>query len=137
MTLIYLTIDRPNRRLQWVRAGHDPAILYDPSTDTLEELRGTGIAVGVDDTWQYEENEKPGLKKGQIIMLGTDGIWEARNQKGSMFGKNAVYEIIRQNAEADASTIQAAIIDALTTFQSGTDLEDDVTLVIIKIENDS
>ena len=69
-------------------------------------------------------------------MLGTDSIWEARNQKGSMFGKNAVHEIIRQNAEADASTIQAAIIDALTRFQNGADLEDDVTLVVIKIEND-
>ena len=136
MTLIYLTIDRPNQKLQWVRAGHDPAILYDPSTDTIEELRGTGIAVGVDETWQYEENERTGLKKGQILMLGTDGIWEARNQKGSMFGKNAVHEIIRQNAEADASTIQAAIIDALTRFQNGADLEDDVTLVVIKIEND-
>ena len=137
MTLIYLTIDRPNLRLQWVRAGHDPAILYDPSTDTFEELRGDGVAVGVDETWQYEENEKTGLKKGQILLLGTDGIWEARNQNGSMFGKSAVYEIIRQNAEADASTIQAAIIEALTRFQNGAGLEDDVTLVVIKIENDT
>ena len=46
MTLFYLAIDPGNKRLQWVRAGHDPAILYDPKQNTFEELTGTGIALG-------------------------------------------------------------------------------------------
>ena len=40
MTLFYLTIEFANRRLCWVRAGHDPGIFYDPQTDVFEELRG-------------------------------------------------------------------------------------------------
>ena len=136
MTLFYLTIDPANQSLQWVRAGHDPAIFYDPVTDTFEELRGSGMALGVDEDWQFEENEKTGLAEGQIILLGTDGIWEAHNQKGGMFGKDPIYNIIRQNAAASASEILNAIIDALNRFRKDLEPEDDVTLVIIKIDED-
>lgn len=75
-----------------MRAGHDPAIFYDPATDTVEELKGQALALGVDEDWQYEQNQKTGLKKGQIIVLATDGIWEAHNAKGEMFGKDSFYE---------------------------------------------
>jgi len=43
MTLFYLTIDIHRRKIQWVRAGHDPAIFYDPTTDTFEDLQGKGV----------------------------------------------------------------------------------------------
>jgi hypothetical protein len=42
MTLFYLTVDPENQSLQWVRAGHDPGIFYDPATDTFEDLKGKG-----------------------------------------------------------------------------------------------
>jgi sigma-B regulation protein RsbU (phosphoserine phosphatase) len=61
---------------QWVRAGHDPAIFYDPGTDSFEELGGSGIALGVDEEWNYKAYTKTALKNGQIIFLITDGIWE-------------------------------------------------------------
>ncbi|MEE9529595.1 MAG: PP2C family protein-serine/threonine phosphatase, partial [Syntrophobacteria bacterium] len=136
MTLFYLTIDPANQSLQWVRAGHDPAIFYDPATYTFEELRGSGMALGVDEDWQFEENEKTGLVKGQIVVVGTDGIWETQNPKGEMFGKDPIYNIIRQNAAASASEILNAIVDALKRFQKDREPEDDVTLVVIKIDED-
>jgi sigma-B regulation protein RsbU (phosphoserine phosphatase) len=95
MTLFYLTIDVSNMCLYWVRAGHDPAIFYDPATDTFEELRGAGVALGVDVDGRYEQFQKTGLKKGQVIVLGSDGLWEARNPKGEMFGKEPIHQIIR------------------------------------------
>jgi len=55
VTLFYLQIDRVNHSLSWVRAGHEPAVLYDPSTDRFEELAGKGIALGIEDNWQYKE----------------------------------------------------------------------------------
>ena len=133
MTLIYMTVDRDARRLQWVRAGHDPAILYDPHTDTFEELQGPGIAIGLDETWQYEENYRTNITTGQIILLGTDGIWEARNRDGKMFGKTAVYDVIRETSEKSAGHIINAIIDRLDGFQGEKNPEDDVTIVIVKI----
>ena len=134
MTLFYLSIDLEAQRLQWVRAGHDPAIFYDPNTDTFEVLMGPGPALGLDEDWQYSENEKTDLTRGQIILLGTDGIWEARNRNGEMFGKTPIYEIIRQNITSSAKEILDLVIQSLMRFQEDLRPEDDVTLVVIKID---
>ena len=134
MTLFYLTIDTKNKDLRWVRAGHDPAILYDPRRDKFEELKGSGVALGVSETISYEENVKSGLTEGHIIAIGTDGIWEARNKDGKMFGKKRLRRILRQNATARAQDIIDAVYDDLDTFMAGRKPEDDITLVVIKIE---
>jgi len=133
MTLFYLCIDVNRQRLHWVRAGHDPAILYDPASDRFEELNGEGIALGVIQNWDYLEYEKAGLTAGQIIMLSTDGLWEAQNPQGDMFGKEAIYEIIRRNSAAGARELLDSLIDAVTQFQKGRQGTDDITLVIVKV----
>ena len=137
MTLLYMTIDTENGHLRWARAGHDPAIIYDPILDKFEELRGTGLALGLDEEFAYEENLKTGLTNEQIIAIGTDGIWEARNKHGEMYGKERFREIIRQNATAGAADILEAVYRDIARFTLGVRPEDDITLVIIKIEKDS
>jgi sigma-B regulation protein RsbU (phosphoserine phosphatase) len=136
MTLFYVTIDVSNMCLYWVRAGHDPAIFYDPATDAFEELRGAGIALGVDADGRYEQFQKTGLKKGQVIVLGSDGLWEARNPKGEMFGKEPIHQIIRQNPRAVAREILTSSFNAFNVFLGDRAPEDDVTLVVIKIAKD-
>jgi sigma-B regulation protein RsbU (phosphoserine phosphatase) len=136
MTMFYLTIDAKQNRLSWVRAGHDPAIFYDPGTDRFEELRGTGVALGVLIDANFEQYEKNILTSGQIIILGTDGIWEARNPRGQMFGKEPIYNIIRQNHAARAAEILTICFNALDRFLEGRAPEDDVTMIVIKIIND-
>jgi sigma-B regulation protein RsbU (phosphoserine phosphatase) len=133
MTLFYLSIDIANKRLNWVRAGHEPAIFYDPVTDTFEELRGKGMALGVNADGQYLEYEKTDLAKEQIILLGTDGIWEARNPQGEMFGKEPIYRIIRQNPAARAKEILTSCFNSLNFFLENQAPEDDITLVVVKI----
>jgi serine phosphatase RsbU (regulator of sigma subunit) len=137
MTLFYLIIDPAKRSLQWVRAGHDPAIFYDPVSDAFEELGGTGIALGVDENWNFKENKKTGLHAGQIIFLSTDGIWEACNRQREMFGKKPIYDIIRKNSSLSASKILQAVLDALRNFQQDAKIEDDITLVVVKINDES
>ena len=72
MTLFCLNVDANKMQAQWVRAGHDPGIFYDPDTDVFEELGGSGMALGIDEDWQYEAYQKTDLKSGQIIFLSTD-----------------------------------------------------------------
>ena len=91
------------------------------------------MALGVHENCRYEENTKQNLANGQIIVLGTDGVWEARNPKGEMFGKNQIYSIIREKASLDAESILNTIIESLTQFKGTVKIEDDVTLVVIKI----
>lgn len=136
MTLFYLTIDAKNNRLSWVRAGHDPAILYDPANDTFEELHGTGVALGVQADARFESNDKNDLLKDQIIFLGTDGIWEARNPQGEMFGKDKIHHIVRQNHEASAKEILTICFNALSRFLENRAPEDDVAMIVIKLIND-
>ena len=133
MTLFYLTIDMAKMQARWVRAGHDPAVFYDPGTDTFEELGGSGMALGIEGDYKYKEYLKADLDRGQIIFLSTDGIWEAFNPKGDMFGKERINDIIREKSSLSANEIINKILGSLKSFQQGTQIEDDITLVVVKI----
>jgi sigma-B regulation protein RsbU (phosphoserine phosphatase) len=133
MTLFYMTVDQDNRCLEWVRAGHDPGIFYDPEKDLFEDLDGPGLALGINSEWNYVTNRKEGLKEGQVIVLGTDGIWEAQNLDGKMFGKEAICRLVRENTDAEADALLDVIIDCLDYFRDGFKLQDDVTLIVVKI----
>ena len=134
MTLFYISIDPDHKTLQWVRAGQDPAVIYDPLKDRFEELKGEGLALGVDENFSYLQNLKSGLRPGQIIAIGTDGIWETFNQSGEMFGKALFREIIRKNSHLGAEQIVAAVYHELDKFANGAKKKDDITLVIIKLQ---
>lgn len=135
MTLFYAEIERPNKIIRWVNAGHEPAMLFDPTADKFNDLDGAGsLALGVFEDARYTEAQQE-IVPGQIIVMATDGIWEARNPEGEMFGRDRVQRIIRRNASKSANDIQNAILNALKRFQKNLNkLEDDMTLVIIKIE---
>ena len=135
MTMFFLAFSTESRQLEWVRAGHDPGIIYDPRSDSFSELGGSGIALGVDAEWIYEDNKKTDFSKGQIIFLSTDGIWEVRNNKGEMLGKEPVLNTIRQNSSSDATQIIDAIFGTLNKFIGEVKIEDDLTTVVIKMQN--
>lgn len=137
MTLFYLCIEPDQQILKWVRAGHDPGILYDPAADTFDELRGNGIALGVDPDFSFETNQRDGPTAGQIVVLYTDGVWEAHNRKGESFGKARLHDAIRHNAGQNASAIIQSVISAVRQFKDGADVEDDITMVVIKFKNEA
>ena len=132
MTLFYLTINADRKRIEWIRAGHEPAWLFDPDNDSFEELKGPGLALGIDKNFAYQVNRRTDLKKGQVIIVGTDGVWEGHNKSGEMFGKHRLKEVIRKNAPYSSETILNKIFQEYTQFIQGTQPEDDVTLVVIK-----
>lgn len=132
MTLFFLVIDPRDGRLTWVRAGHEPAICYDPAEDRFDTLVGNGLALGVDGSWHFEENARTAMPGGGIVVLATDGIWEARNAKGEMFGKEPLYRIVREQAEAGAEAVLSAVLAALARFRGKRAPDDDATLVVIR-----
>ena len=116
-----------------MRTGHDPAIYYDPAADQFSELDGFGMALGVEKDSAYEKKRHTKFSRGSIIVLGTDGIWETRNVSGQMFGRTALYDVIRQHSAASADDIMEAIFEKIKKFSKAGKPEDGVTLVIIKI----
>jgi len=131
--MFLLEIDPGNQRLTWVRAGHEPALFYNPENKELKELTGDGMALGVLDDFEYQENIQEGWTPGSVIVMGTDGIHESRNQDDHMFGKERLGNLIISHADESAESIQNAVIAALQNFRGNAPQEDDITLVVIKL----
>jgi sigma-B regulation protein RsbU (phosphoserine phosphatase) len=132
MTLFFMLIDSANVKVRWVRAGHEPAMIYDPSTDSFDELLGRGIALGVDETWSFEEQIRELWLDSQIVLIGTDGIWESESPQGERFGKKRLKAIIRQHKNRSSEEIVQAIMDGLAAHRYTAPQQDDVTMVVIK-----
>jgi len=137
MTLFSIEMDTVKNCLKWVRAGHDPAMLYNSQKKNFIELKGEGIALGIDESYQYKENEISGISDGHIAVLYTDGIWEAQNSHGERFGKERLCGIIRENAHLSSQQILKSVIDALNQFLKEEKRQDDATLIIVKVCNTS
>jgi len=132
LTLFYLEFDMAQRQLHWVRAGHDPAILYDPQADQFSELTGDGMALGIEEEYEFTARTMPLGQPGQVISIGTDGIWEAHNSQREMFGKNRLRAVIREHHHLEAHAIRDAVFNAVAEF-TGPDQDDDITLAVIKV----
>jgi sigma-B regulation protein RsbU (phosphoserine phosphatase) len=134
MTLFYMEIDPNGRTAQWVRAGHEPALLYCPVRDRFEDLVGNGAPLGVDPDFGFTQQSLPALHPGTVLAVGTDGIWEARDPEGRFFGKERFRDVIRRRAASTAQEMVTAVFDEIGRFCQGMSYQDDITLVVIKIE---
>ena len=130
LTLFYLQLTADSARVQWVRAGHDPAIRYTPSRDVFGELHGEGLPLGVTEDYAYTTSGTT-LEEGEVLVMATDGVWEARNADGEMFGKKRMLAIIRENAHKCAEDIRLAMMAAVESFQENGQ-EDDIAVVVVK-----
>ncbi len=133
MTLFYAEIERSTRTISWVRAGHDPAMVYDLRSGEFGELNGqSGLPLGVFDEAAYEEHRWE-LGPEQIVAIGTDGIWEARSPAGRIFGKQRLLDVIRAHAARPASEIVERALAELQKFLHPMTVQDDATLVVVKL----
>ncbi|MFO7707636.1 MAG: SpoIIE family protein phosphatase [Desulfobacterales bacterium] len=133
MTLFYVVADSRRQSLTWVRAGHDPAILYDPEADRVEMLSGRGAALGLSPGIVFEENEKLDVRRGQIVFVGTDGIWETIDPQGRIFGRERLHGILRRHHRLSARKIVELVTRELEEFRRPLRPADDITMVVLKM----
>ena len=133
MSMFFMEIDPGKKTLKWVRAGHEPALVFDRAGGTFSELNGRGMVLGVDEAYGYENFSRDGWKPDDIIFIGTDGIHETRNKNDQMFGHQRLQDIICRYADAPAKDINNRIIRAVRDFRGKAPQEDDVTMVLIKL----
>jgi sigma-B regulation protein RsbU (phosphoserine phosphatase) len=107
--------------------------VYTPSKDSFDDLGGGGLPLGIDGGWEYEEYGPRALEQGQVVVVGTDGIWEARDEEDRMFGMDRLRQVIRDHHAKPAATISEAITSAVTFFRGERDQDDDITLVVVKV----
>lgn len=132
ITLAYLELDTNSKIIRAANAGHDPGLVYHAGTGVFDELPLGGLPLGIEARERYESIEVPWPDPGDILVLGTDGIWESRNPAGILYGKARLRELIRRNAHATAREIGDALLDELDAYRGDAPRLDDITFVILK-----
>jgi phosphoserine phosphatase RsbU/P len=144
MTLLLLAIDPDDVdrdghadpdavRVTWASAGHDSPLVYLSGRDEFLEPEGADVPLVLEEDWAYEDYSLGRLAPGTIIVLGTDGIWEAANAQKELFSKDRLREIVRASSSRSAAEIVAAIESALDAFLAGLPAQDDITMIVVKI----
>jgi sigma-B regulation protein RsbU (phosphoserine phosphatase) len=133
VTLFCLEVDKSNNSINWVRGGHDPAIVFTPKTQKFDELKGKGVALGVDADWVFEYNEVRLDEHEKLILIGSDGAWEVENEVGEQFGKERIKQMISTKYYLAPDVLLQLIIREIDIFRGEKSLADDITLAIIKV----
>jgi len=129
LTMFYLHLAGDSGSVRWVRAGHDPAVRFDPSSGAFGELGGDGLALGVLEGFEYEGYSAT-LAPGEVVVMATDGVWEARDATGRMFGKQRMLAIIRESAHKSSMELREAIMNAVHAYEKSR--QDDIAVVVVK-----
>jgi sigma-B regulation protein RsbU (phosphoserine phosphatase) len=132
MTMFYGEIDIKAKVIRWVKAGHEPAVLYTPEDNSYELLAGEGLPLGVMEDAVYKEFQQQ-IDSGQIILIGTDGIKESVNAAGEMFGTERLLDAIRDTADKPATEILDKVFESVNDFRHPLGPDDDETLVVVKV----
>ena len=133
VSLFLLEIDPKQKSLRWVRAGHEPALLYEPGANEFKQLSGEGIVLGADGDYRFQAYSRHQWVPGSVVVIATDGVHESRNKEDRMFGRERLHEIVRRHHMETAGSIQTVILKELENFRGSAAQEDDVTLVVAKL----
>jgi len=133
MTMLIVLFDPSERLLRWSSAGQGPPLLYDPAQAAWIEFGAGGLPLGVLEEESYEEHTDRVLAPGCVILLSTDGLWEAQDASGEPFDMDRVRDVIEANCTRSAEEISTALRAALAQHLGVLRPDDDVTFVIVKV----
>ena len=134
VTLFLAHFDPATRRLTYCNAGHNPPLVFCPNPngrDAFTWLKPTGAAVGLVEEPQFRAQTLT-LARGDVLLLYTDGVTEARNPGQEQFGERRLAELVQQGAGLPAQELVRELRQALLAFGAGQPLDDDTTVVACK-----
>jgi serine phosphatase RsbU (regulator of sigma subunit)/predicted ester cyclase len=127
VTCFYAILEPKSGPLSYANAGHDLPYLW--RAGAAQELRARGMPLGLMPGMHYEQKQIV-LQKGDSTLLYTDGLVEAHDPKGEMFGFPRLQVLVSEHAEEERS-LQEALLEELYSFVGeGWEQEDDITLLI-------
>ncbi len=137
VTVFYAILNSRTRSLNFASAGHNPMILYRPSTKKTYYLNPKGFPVGIslNDEKLFDNSitdDSIRLSKGDIVVIYTDGVTEAMNSRRELFGEERLLQVIRNYGHLPADEFVAKLKAEITSFTEGQVQNDDISLVVIK-----
>jgi len=132
ITMFYARYNSATSLLSYANAGHNHPIVCRRNQTACLELDGDGLILGVKPFVEFEEVTMQ-LEQGDVLLFYTDGLTEAANPAGEMFENERVCSHLRKVSHLSAQEIINSFYQAVTDFTESTTLQDDVTIVVLKI----
>jgi sigma-B regulation protein RsbU (phosphoserine phosphatase) len=126
---MFLFSANPNGTGQFISAGHNPAYLYRAAQKEIEELHSNCMILGAFDFAVFQSSPLE-LHKADVLLVYSDGLTEAEDPSGAMFGEERVKEIMCREAPLGANQVRKALLAAIEQFTRGRTQTDDITIMI-------
>jgi serine phosphatase RsbU (regulator of sigma subunit) len=128
---LFLFLLNPAGEGQFISAGHNTAFVFRAATGKIEALRPDAYFLGMFDFASYQTRALH-LDKGDTLVVYSDGLTDAENLKGEMFGESRLLEIIRQEAPSGSQAIEQKLLKSIEDFTQGILQSDDITFVVVE-----
>ncbi|MBK8091738.1 MAG: SpoIIE family protein phosphatase [Verrucomicrobiaceae bacterium] len=135
ITMTYLVLAKDSPQVHLARAGHTAALLWRSESGKIELIEPGGLGVGIDTGSVFERVTKDTsfeMKKGDCLLLYTDGVNEAMNAQEDEFGEERIYSSLTRLAPSGPRAIIDGLISDLDGFLSGKRSHDDITLIALQ-----
>src|SRR6516164_1737792 len=130
-SLLFVDYDDLTRRLRYANCGHLSGLLLRIDS-RVERLESTSTPLGLFREWNCSMREQA-LAPGDVLALYTDGITEARNERGEEFGERCLIDALRQHRDLPCQALLSAIVDDVRRFGcQEQEQHDDITAIIAK-----
>lgn len=135
VTAAVARVDTKPLRIAYASAGHVEAALWHKRTGWIEFLPATGLPLGVQQFLSCR-TKSFNLEPGDVLLLYSDGVTEAENPEGEVFGAQGLSDIMEVVHQASAVDQLSVILKAVESFCDGLPIRDDLTLVMLKVVNE-
>src|SRR5690606_16452647 len=111
ITISYFLLDGVAKTLEFARAGHCPTLYFEKESGEARFFQNKGLGLGIlrnSSYHKYVEVNKLNFKQGDILMLYTDGITEAKNASNEEYGYDRLLNLLIDNKDKDSKEIQSA-----------------------------
>lgn len=138
ITLTYCLLDTKNKTIEIARAGHCPTLIYSSIQNEAQFYRQRGIGLGImrsNNIKPHFENLIYNYSAGDILLLYSDGLTEARNDNEGEYGYDRLKNFILQNNHLSIYQIETNLINELEIFTNHHLTRDDLTFMVVKFEN--
>lgn len=131
VTLVYGRLDGRAGLFRYVDCGHTSIMHFERRSGRCWRLKGSNTPMGFLPEQEFAEYAVP-IEAGDLLFLYSDGISEAANSEGELFGEERLVKLIRGNAELDASALLEKIKQITFAYSAG-NFKDDVTGISVKV----
>jgi sigma-B regulation protein RsbU (phosphoserine phosphatase) len=129
ISFFYAVLNTREHRLVYCNAGHNPPLMIQ-ANNSSSELNSGGAVLGQFPEWRYEQRELR-IRRGDCLLIFTDGLVEACNAKDEAFGEENAMRIARENAGSSGEQLLKMLIEA-ASWHCGGEFQDDASLMVVK-----